>query len=192
MSDSTFTISGTAQVGQVLSASPAFTYQWYRSGVAIAGATSSNYTLVPADLGSTITATRIDSSPPTSPVTAGGAVPANTVLPTISGTPQVGQTLTATKGTWTNSPTSFTYQWNRAATPIGGATAATYVPVSADVGNSLTISVTGTNGSGSSAPATSSATSSVIDIIPTNLAVPTISGTARVGQTGAVAEVVGN
>ena len=64
------------------------------------------------------------------------------MLPTISGTPQVGQTLTATKGTWTNSPTSFTYQWNRAGTPIGGATAATYVPVSADVGNTLTISVT--------------------------------------------------
>jgi hypothetical protein len=112
MSDSTFTISGTAQVGQVLSASPGFTYQWYRSGVAIAGATSSTYTLVAADSGNTITATRIDSSEATSAVAAAGSVPVNTVLPTISGTPQVGQTLTATNGTWTNSPTSFTYQWN--------------------------------------------------------------------------------
>src|ERR1700736_5024056 len=183
MSDSTFTISGTAQVGQVLSASPGFTYQWYRSGVAIAGATSSTYTLVAADSGNTITATRIDSSEATSAVAAAGSVPGNTVLPTISGTSQVGQTLTATSGTWTNSPTSFTYQWNRAGTAIGGATASTYVPVSADVGNALAISVTAANGSGSSTPATSAATSAVIDIIPTNSSVPTISGTAQVGQT---------
>jgi hypothetical protein len=183
MSDSTFTISGTAQVGQVLSASPGFTYQWYRSGVAIAGATSSTYTLVAADSGNTITATRIDSSEATSAVAAAGSVPVNTVLPTISGTPQVGQTLTATNGTWTNSPTSFTYQWNRAGTAIGGATASTYVPVSADVGNTLTVSVVAANSGGSSSPAISSATSAVIGIIPKNSAVPTISGTAQVGQT---------
>ena len=205
------TITGTAQVGQTLTASTgtwtnsptSYAYQWNSSaGGAIPGATASTYVPVTGDIGNTLTVSVVatnsggSSSPATSAATnavaAAGSVPANTVLPTISGTPQVGQTLTATNGTWTNSPTSFTYQWNRAGTPIGGATAATYVPVSADVGNSLTISVTGTNGSGSSAPATSSATSSVIDIIPTNLAVPTISGTARVGQTGAVAEVVGN
>ena len=69
----------------------------------------------------------------------------NTALPTISGTAQVGQTLTATTGTWTNSPTSFTYQWNRAGTPIAGATASTYVPVTADIGNTLTVSVTAAN-----------------------------------------------
>src|ERR1700694_5549737 len=182
MSDSTFTISGTAQVGQVLSASPGFTYQWYRSGVAIAGATSSTYTLVAADSGNTITATRIDSSEATSAVAA-GSVPVNTALPTIAGTAQVGQTLTATNGTWTNSPTSFTYQWNRAGTAIGGATASTYVPVSADVGNTLTVSVVAANSGGSSSPAISSATSAVIGIIPKNSAVPTISGTAQASRT---------
>jgi hypothetical protein len=56
---------------------------------------------------------------------------------------------------------SFAYQWNRAGTPISGATASTYVPVSADVGNTLTISVTATNGAGPSAPATSAATAAV-------------------------------
>src|SRR3954454_4327657 len=41
------------------------------------------------------------------------AVPSNTVLPAITGTPHVGQTLTASQGTWTENPTSFTDQWVR-------------------------------------------------------------------------------
>jgi hypothetical protein len=110
-------------------------------------------------------------------------VPVNTTPPTISGTAQVGQTVTATNGTWANSPTSFTYQWNRAGSAISGAAASAYVPVAADVGNTLAISVTATNGSGSSTPAASAATGAVIDIIATNSSVPTISGTAQVGQT---------
>jgi len=60
-------------------------------------------------------------------------VPTNSSVPTISGTAQVGQTLTATTGTWTHNPTSFTYQWKRAGTAIGGATGLTYVPVTGDV-----------------------------------------------------------
>ncbi|MCI0362886.1 MAG: hypothetical protein L0219_03340, partial [Phycisphaerales bacterium] len=111
------------------------------------------------------------------------AVPVNTVVPTITGIAQVGQTLTATTGTWTNSPTSFAYQWNRAGTPIAGATTSTYVPVAADVGNALTVSVVATNSSGPSASATSAATSPVTAAVPVNTVVPTISGTAQVGQT---------
>ncbi|MDQ6704016.1 MAG: hypothetical protein M3Z96_13495 [Pseudomonadota bacterium] len=185
--------------------SPAsFTYQWLSSGIAlttanywlpggpIPGATSSSYTPAAGDVGNKIavavtasngsgpSVSGATSAPTFNAVIAstGGAVPVNSVLPAISGTAQVGQTLTTTNGTWTNSPASFTYVWNRAGTPISGATASTYVPVPADVGNKLTSSVTAINGSGSSTPATSAATSAVI--AAGGLA---ISGTAQVGQT---------
>ena len=88
-------------------------------------------------------------------------VPVNTAAPVIAGTALVGQTLTATGGTWANTPTSYAYQWKRASTAINGATTSTYVPAAADVGNTLTVSVIATNGSGSSAPATSAPTAAV-------------------------------
>ncbi|MDQ6867125.1 MAG: right-handed parallel beta-helix repeat-containing protein [Pseudomonadota bacterium] len=167
------------QVGQTLTAtngtwtnSPtSFTRQWKSAGTVISGATASTYVPVSGDIGNTltvsVTATNASgsSTPATSAataaVTAASGVPVNTGIPTISGTPQVGQTLTSTNATWTNNPTSFTYQWNRAGSAIGGAIASSYVPVSADVGSTLTVSVTATNASGSSAPATSAATAVV-------------------------------
>ena len=43
------------------------------------------------------------------------SAPVNTVAPVISGTTTLGSVLTTTNGTWTNSPTSYTYQWKRGA-----------------------------------------------------------------------------
>lgn len=82
--------------------------------------------------------------------------PTNTLLPSISGIAQDGQTLTAITGAWTGNPT-FTYQWQADAAGdnnyvnIGGATGGTYTVVPGDVGNSIRVQVTGTNGAGDAA-----------------------------------------
>jgi hypothetical protein len=86
--------------------------------------------------------------------TSGVAAPYNTVLPVISGTTTEGETLSTTNGTWLQSPTSYTYQWKRDGVNIASATASTYLLVAADVGATITVTVTATNAAGST-PATS-------------------------------------
>lgn len=81
--------------------------------------------------------------------------PANTVLPAISGVNDIGQTLTVSDGTWSGSPTSYSYQWKRGGSSIGGATASTYVLTPSDSGAAITCVVTATNAGGAT-PATSS------------------------------------
>jgi fibronectin type 3 domain-containing protein len=205
------TISGTTQDGQTVTAAPgtwsgstpiSYSYQWRRCNAGgnscnnIAGATSTTYTLTAADVGSTlrvvVTASNAGgsasaTSAQTAAVTA--APPANTALPTISGTAQDGQTLTADKGTWTGTaPITYSYQWRRCdsagngCTDIAGATNTTYTLTGADVGSTLRVAVTASNAAGSNS-ATSAATAVVAGAAPVNTAQPTISGTAQEGQT---------
>lgn len=78
-----------------------------------------------------------------------GSLPINTVAPVVSGTAETGQALSTTNGTWTGSPApTFTYQWQRGTTNIGGATSASYALQEADVGNTVRCVVTATNSSG--------------------------------------------
>lgn len=90
----------------------------------------------------------------------------NTVAPAITGTAQVGQTLTVTNGTWTGPARSFTRQWKRGGVNVGtGAT--TYVPVVGDIGAAITCEVTAVgnpnvSGAGASVKAASNATANVI------------------------------
>jgi len=91
--------------------------------------------------------------------TPGTLPPSNTTPPTIIGAPAVDQPLTCSRGSWTNKPTSFTYQWNQDGEPIAGATGDTYVVQSADQGHAVTCTVTASNAAGSSSPATSAGVS---------------------------------
>jgi len=80
----------------------------------------------------------------------GGSPPVNSVAPVASGTISIGNSLTVSDGTWSGAP-SFTYQWRRAGVDIGGATAAAYVVVAADIDDTVAIDcvVTATNAFGS-------------------------------------------
>jgi hypothetical protein len=125
--------------------------------------------------------------------------PANTELPSISGTPKVGQTLTASDGTWANAPTSFSYIWLRCqkdgkkCSTIPSATAKTYVLAAADEKQAIRVRVTATNADGSTA-AESKQTGAVGAApgggagVPANTSAPTITGLAKVGQTLVAAE----
>jgi hypothetical protein len=180
------TITGTPQVGQTLTASigdiaPPATYQWSRAGTPIPGATNATYVLTDDDMGKTIAVAVGGVSPPTAAVA--NAIPVNLTLPTISGTPQVGRTLIATLGTWSHKPTSFWYQWANSKGFIAGATQLSYVPVAADVGLALQFFVIAINSAGQSAYAKSAPTGAVLPATPVNTALPTISGTAQIGQT---------
>jgi hypothetical protein len=147
------------------------------------------YAVLAAVLGTMIAAALLSSAGSASTK----AVPSNTVLPAITGTAAVGQTVTTSDGTWNGSPTSFTYEWLRCPSSGGaadgsncatiGVTTNSYVVASGDVNFTLRSRVTAVNSDGQ-AKAVSNATSIVVaQAGPPNTAPPTISGTATVGST---------
>jgi hypothetical protein len=150
-------ITGTAAVGQVLSASSgtwtpadaALTRQWMRNGTAIAGRTGPTYTLVPADVGKRIsvkvtgTKNGYQSGEATSAATdpvANGTITA--VKPKVTGKTKVGKTLTAKAGTSTPSQTTVKYQWLRNGKAIKKATKVKYKLTKKDKGKKISVKVT--------------------------------------------------
>jgi len=113
--------------------------------------------------GSTAPTVRINYTPTsvTATVVSSGLFPTNTSPPTISGTPQQGNTLTESHGSWNNNPTSYSYQWQQcdssggACASIAGATSQTYTLTAGDVGHTIRVQEVATNSTGSSSPATS-------------------------------------
>lgn len=197
------TISGTPTVGKTLTAengtwsnAPAsFAYQWLRcntlgaSCVNVANGTQKSYTLVGGDAGRTmrvrVTATNADGSASAQSAQTAVVAPAatgsprNTAQPTVSGTPQVGEALTAEEGAWTNTPTSYAYQWQRcdadvaACFNIVGATGKTYGVRLVDLGYRLRVAVTAKNAKGAGT-ANSTITAVVDPVRPVTNRRPTI------------------
>ena len=127
-----------------------FAYQWLRDGEPIEGATAAEYAPVVADLGKQVsvkvTATKSGHNPGSStsdPVTVDkGAAPQNSAAPEVTGTPELGETLTVSDGEWDLEDLTFGYQWLRDGEAIEGATEATYVVTEDDLGTELAAEVT--------------------------------------------------
>jgi hypothetical protein len=179
-------VSGTPSEGQTLSATagawsgypvPTLTYQWERCDqngtncAPIGEANGSTYTPQAADAAATLavrvnatngSGTATASSAPTAPVT---APPANLTAPGIAGNAVEGQTLSASSGSWSGYPApTLSYQWERcdltgqSCAAILEATGPSYTALSADVGSTLLVTVSASNGVGPAAQARSSAT----------------------------------
>jgi len=173
-------ISGTARDGSVLVASKgdwtgsptSYAYEWQRCDTAgggcvpIAGADSVRYTVASADVGHrlrvAVTATNSAgsgsaASRPTDTVSATGHAPVATRLPSLTGTPQQGATLSVDHGDWSGTrPIHFDFSWqrcdgtgNNCSTFIVHSHVKAYTLTAGDVGHELRVEVTARNTHGS-------------------------------------------
>jgi len=189
------TISGTPTVNSTLTAMPGtwspsatLSYQWKRNGSAIPSATASTYLLVAADAGAAITVTvtgaasgYATTSKTSASVTGAAAEFASAPSPSISGTIQVGSTLTGSVAPWSPVAT-FAYQWQRNGEAIPGADATTYTLVPADGGQYITFKVTGSATGYHSITRVSGAVTPTGQLF-TDTPSPSVSGVFKVGST---------
>ena len=213
-------ISGAAQVGETLTAdttgiadedgltNASFSYQWLADDADIAGATGATYTPTDSDAGKTITVQVSFSddagneetltSEPTDavePETKEAKAPNNpaTGAPTLSGTAQVGEKLTADLSGIADEDgldsVTFAYRWQSDSADISGATDATYTLADSDEGKAVSVTVSFTDDAGNEESLTSAETDAVepgtVEPKPNTPATgaPSISGTAQVGET---------
>lgn len=206
------TITGTAKVGEVLTgnkgtwggATPqTYAYQWQRSAdgltgwANISGATNITYTQTATDLGQylrlSVTGTNAsgNSTAYSLATTVVISEPINTVAPAISGITQVGEELSATDGTWTGEPNSYTYsyQWQKSATgsgswaAISGATSSTFTPTSAERGLYLRVAVAATNSTGTTTAYSDATTAITMEPVNTTGPMLSYTGDLLVGNT---------
>ena len=203
------TISGTVRVGETLTAdvtgiadedgldNVVFSYQWMADDTNIQDATGSGYTLADEDEGKAITVTvsftdaeghqESRTSEQTGAVEAAPNTSA-TGQPTISGTIQVGETLTADVTGIADEDgldnVVFSYQWMADDTNIQDATGSSYTLADEDEGKAITVTVSFTDAEGHQESRTSEPTGAV-EAAPNASATgqPTISGTIQVGET---------
>ena len=197
----TVNISGTTKQGQTLTASHTLvdmnglgtiSYQWLADGVVISGATTSALKLTQEQVGKKITVKasytdgggNVESKTSAATSTVLNVNDAPTGAVTISGTPSKGQTLTASHTLVDADGLGVvSYQWLANGVAIGGATANTLVLGPAQVGKTITVKASYTDGGGGVESKTSAASSAVLNVndVPTGSVV--ISGTAKQGET---------
>lgn len=174
-------VGGTVIVGTTLTGGNAtwafgvtsVTNSWIVNGVS--SGYSSGYTPTSLDIGKTIVFRQVGSNSSGSTnadsatVTVVSATqPVNTVLPTITGVAMEAAPVSVTNGTWTNSPTSYTYEYliNNVVVATGS-----YTPVTADVGKTLTVRVTAHNATDTGVAMTAGMTVSAVSYDPDYLGV---------------------
>jgi GH25 family lysozyme M1 (1,4-beta-N-acetylmuramidase) len=211
------TITGSAQAGATLAALPGswsggkpvtMSFQWNRCDAAgkgcgpVAAATGESYVPVAADVGHALTVTvsvaaKAGSasavSLPTAAVASSGSTPVTApkpkTQPSLTGTAQVGQVLTAQVGTWTGAPKSFSYQWRRCAADgsacaaVSGAAGPSYTLSPGEIGFTVRAVVTALAAAG----AGSATTRQTAVVVAAPLPTPAVGSTVAVaGQAGAV------
>ncbi|MGW2637601.1 IPT/TIG domain-containing protein [Streptomyces sp. NPDC001348] len=107
----------------------------------------------------------------------------NTAAPKVTGTPKVGAKVTASTGSWSATPSSYTYQWKADGKAVSGATASTYTTPASLVGKKLTVTVTAVRSGWADGTATSPTVTVTKGDAPKATKAPVISGTAKVGKT---------
>lgn len=190
------TVTGVPKVGEPLTALPGvwgpapvtLAYQWLVDGEPVEGASATTFTPAAEHAGKTVSVTvqgtkagfnpASETSAPVGPVAAGTLT---TTTPVVSGTPRVGEPLTATTEPWGPAPVELSYQWLVDGEPIDGATATSFAPDAAQLGGSVAVTVTGVKAGYETASETSEPTAPVAEGV-LSVSDPVVSGEPRVGR----------
>ena len=135
-----------------------FMYQWDSDGSALAGATTQSYLAPQDELGDALSCTVAaanaggsGSAVTSATIAVVSPQPVSSAPPAIGGSAVVGRRLSESHGTWSNAPTSFSYQWQRCnrlganCRAIAGATGRTYTVATADASATLRVRETAAN-----------------------------------------------
>jgi Ca2+-binding RTX toxin-like protein len=194
------TITGTPAEGEILTAANTLadedglgtvTYQWQADGVAIAGATSSSFTLTQNQVGRAITALASYTDQQGTPEAVGSAAttavanlnefPTGSVI--ITGTPTEDQVLTASNTLAdADGMGTVTYQWQAGGVAIAGATNSSFTLTQNQVGAAITVLASYTDQQGTSEAVGSAATAAVANLNDLPIGAVTISGTPTEDQ----------
>ena len=172
------------------------TYQWYRAGSPVAGATGVTYDVTALDVTKAITvratATRPGYKTGTSTSNTITGAQAGAPLPqipvTINGSGLHGSTLQLDEPQWDVAGVATTYQWFRGTAAIGGQTGTSYTVVTADMGKEITVKATGTKAGYANGTSVSNAVTAALNPAPAADPPAGITGSGDFGSTLTLSE----